>query len=65
MRTTIDKKCFNSKDSYKNMKKLANNINLFCQEAQQYSSKVLYIMSKSGYTKNNDTWTQIRRTQSA
>lgn len=65
MTTTIYKKCFNSKDSYKNMKKIANNINLFCQEAQQNSSKVLYIMSKSGYIKNNDTWKQIRRTQSA
>lgn len=65
MTTTIDNKCFNSKDSYKNMKKLANNLNLFCQEAQQISSKVLYIMSKSGYIKNNDTWKQISRTQSA
>ena len=68
MPNTIGKKWCNSKDSYNNMRKLAHNNNLFCQEATQISPIVLYIMNKAGYTKNYDkpgTWKQIRRTQSS
>ena len=63
----LNKKLYNSKNDYKNMRKLANDLNL-CQEAKQISTKIMLIMNKTGYTKIPDKpgiWKQIRRTQSA
>jgi hypothetical protein len=64
----LNNKSHNSKNSYKNMRKLVNDLNLCCQEVKQISARIMLIMSKTDYTKIPDKpgiWKQIRRTQSA